>query len=117
MKRQYVELVWIYVVFGFVYGLLALLLLFPFHPITLTGWVIWFVAALPVTIAGEAIGSAVFNRKTGRAIDPSVQRVSVGRIGYGVVAALLLLFVVFFVVYLLGAAGGEFWERNFSDDW
>jgi hypothetical protein len=117
MKRKFIEFIWIYAVVSVLYGLFALLLFFPFHPITAIGWVVWFVAALPISMAGEAVGSAAFNKKTGVAINPDTEQVSAGRIGYGVIVALMFIFIILFVVSLLGAAGGDFWDTNFSSDW
>ena len=117
MKRKSIEFIWIYLFVSVFYGLLALLLLFPFHPITATGWIVWFLAALPISMAGEAVGSVVFNKKTGATINPDTERVSVGRIGYGVVVTLTFIAFLLFVGNLLGAAGGDFWDTNFSSDW
>ena len=117
MKRKTIELVSIYAVVSILYGLFALLLLFPFHPVTTIGWLVWFVIALPLAMAGEAIGSAAFNKKTGKAINPNTESVSVGRIGFGVVVTLIFVVLILFVVALFDAAAGDFWDTNFSKDW
>lgn len=117
MKRKTIEFVSIYAIVSILYGLFALLLLFPFHPITAVGWLVWFVAALPLAMAGEAIGSAAFNRKAGKTINPNTESVSVGRIGYGVVVMLIFVVLILFVVGLLGEMSGDFWDTNFSRDW
>lgn len=117
MKRKSVEFIWIYLVVCVLYGLFALLLFFPFHPITTTGWIVWFLAALPVSMAGEAVGAAVFNKKSGETINPDTDHLSAGRIGYGVVVTLILLVVLFVIAGLLDTVWGEFWTANFSSDW
>ncbi len=117
MRRRFIEFIWIYLFVSVFYGLLALLLFFPFHPISATGWGVWFLAALPVSVAGEAVGSAVFNKKTGKAINPDTEGVSVGRIGYGVIVTLIFIALILFVGDVLEAAGGDFWDTNFSSDW
>ena len=114
MKTRYLEVASIYLIVSVCYGLLALLLFFPLRPITATGWLVWFVTALPIALASEFVGSAFFNRRTSNAINSNSDRLSVGRIAYGVVAMLILLFLAHFVIDLLGAIGGDFWEANFS---
>jgi len=117
MRRKAKEFVSIYVVASVVYGLFALILAFPFHPITAIGWAIWFIAALPIAGVGEAIGSAIFDRKIGEAISEDKDQVSGGRIAYGVVAALLFFTIMFFVVRLLDVGWGDFWDTHFSSSW
>jgi hypothetical protein len=117
MRRKAKEITSIYVVASIVYGLLALVLAFPFHPITVVGWAIWFVVALPIAIIGEAVGSAIFDRKIEEAISDGSDHVSAGRVAYGVVAALLFLTIIFFVVWLLDAGWGDFWDTHFSSAW
>lgn len=117
MKRKSIEFIWIYLVVSVLYGLFALLLFFPFHPVTAMGWIVWFLAALPVSMAGEAVGAAVFSRKNSKTINPDTDHLSARRIGYGVVATLIFLVILFAVVGLLEVAGGDFWDANFARDW
>jgi hypothetical protein len=117
MRRKAKEFISIYVVASVAYGLFALILAFPFHPITVLGWVIWFVAALPIAGAGEAVGSAIFDRKIGEAISDDTDHVSAGRVAYGVIAALLFLTIILFVVWLLDVGWGDFWNTHFSSSW
>jgi hypothetical protein len=117
MQRRTIEFIWIYLVASVFYGLFALMLAFPFHPVTVLGWFLWFLAALPVAMVGEAIGSITFNARIGKAIDPDTDRVSAGRVAYGVVAALLLMSMLLTIVWLLDLAWGDFWDSNFSSNW
>ena len=117
MRRKAKEFVSIYIVASLICGLIALILAFPFHPITALGWAIWFVAALPIAGAGEAVGTAIFDKKIGEAISDDTDHVSGGRIAYGVVAALLFFTILFFVVGLLDAGWGDFWDTHFSSSW
>jgi hypothetical protein len=68
-------------------------------------------------MVGEAIGSTVFNRKTGKAINTDTDHVSAGRIGYGVGVTLIFLVIIFAVAGLLDMAWGDFWDANFSRNW
>ena len=117
MRRKAKEFISIYVFTSVAYGLFALILAFPFHPITVLGWVIWFVAALPIAMAGEAVGSVIFDRKFGEAISDDTDHVSAGRIAYGVIAALIFLTIILFVVSLLDIGWGDFWDVHFSSNW
>jgi hypothetical protein len=117
MRRKAKEFLLIYVFASIAYGLFALILAFPFHPITSLGWVIWFVVALPIVLFGEAVGSAIFNRRIGEAIGGNSDHLSVGRVAYGVVAALLFLTIILFFVWLLDLGWGDFWNTHFSKSW
>jgi hypothetical protein len=117
MRRKAKEFLSIYVVASVVYGLLALILAFPFHPITVLGWTIWFVAALPIAGIGEAVGSAIFDKKIGASIDEDTDHVSAVRVAYGVVAVLVVFCSIWFVVWLLDVGWGDFWKAHFSSSW
>ena len=117
MKRRFKEFVSVYFIASILYGLFALLLVYPFHPISTIGWTIWFVAALPVAMIGEAAGSIFFDRNIGKAISDDTERVSTGRIAYGVIAALMLLTISLFLVWLLEIGWGDFWDAHFSTSW
>jgi hypothetical protein len=117
MRRKTQEFISIYIVASVACGLFALILAFPFHPITKLGWAIWFVAALPITMVGELVGFAVFDKKIGSAISGDTDHVSAGRVAYGVVAALLFFTVIWFVVWLLDLGRGGFWDAHFSNSW
>lgn len=116
MRKVFV-FVSIYLVVCVLFGLVALLLAFPLHPITIIGWMVWFAATLPVAAAGESIGSTLFSTKIGTTISPDTKRLSAGRIGYGLVVMLVFLGLVFFIADLLGTAGASFWDINFSRVW
>lgn len=98
-------------------GLLGLLLLYPYHPSTWLGGALWFLGVLPILVAIEGLGGLFITNKVSRAINPREDRLSVGRIAYGVIAALLILAIVAFGFSLAGAIGGEFWGTHFSDSW
>ena len=117
MRHRAKEFLSIYVGASLGYGLFALILAFPFHLITALGWAIWFVAALPISCVGEAVGSAIFNREIGESISHDTEHVSWGRIAFGVVAALLFFTIVFIVIWLLDVGWGDFWDTHFASRW
>jgi hypothetical protein len=117
MRRKAKEIISVYVVASVVYGLFALVLAFPFHPITILGWAIWFVAALPIAGVGEAVGSTIFDKRIGEAISDDTDKVSVSRVAYGVVAALLFFATIWIVVLLLDVGRSDFWDTHFSSNW
>ena len=102
---------------GVVCSLLALVIVFPFHPVTLIGWIIWYLLATPVLFLGELIGEKVFSEKVGKRIDSDTSRISGNRI-----FALLMIYVVLLAVGI-GAQlvvyenFGEFIDANFSSQW
>ncbi len=106
-----------YLLVSVVFGLLGLLLLYPYHPTTWLGSALWFVGILPLLAAAEGLGGLVFTNKVSRAINPRDDKLSAGRIAYGVLAVLLIVVIVSFGFSLAGAIGGEFWDKHFSDSW
>jgi hypothetical protein len=79
-----------------------LLSAFPDYPRTVTGWLVFFALALPVTLVGEAIGEGLWRNRVARAIEErsAGQSFSWLRIAYGVVAMSLLFAAVWgFAVY------------------
>lgn len=75
-------------IYALVSGLLAGLMLlqaFPARPETAIGWILLFVLALPLTLAGEWAGDKLLNNKLGRYVDDKTkgQRVSFVRIIFG----------------------------------
>ncbi len=117
MRCKAKELISIYVFASIAYGLFALILAFPFHPISVLGWIVWFVATIPIAMIGEAIGSVIFDRKIAEAISDDSDSVSAGRIAYGVIAALGFLTMILFFVWLLDVGWGDFWDAHFSRNW
>ncbi|MGI9263100.1 MAG: hypothetical protein ACR2QR_13730 [Woeseiaceae bacterium] len=114
---KFKQLVWVYLLATVVYGIFALLLLFPVHPISLTGWGIWFAATLPVALIGEFIGSALFNNRTGVALDADTAQVSITRIAYGVFVAIVVMLIVLLVASELDLFSNAFWDRHISRNW
>lgn len=72
---------------------LALLVnVFPQHPTSVRGWLVFVALALPILVIGELIGNAIFENRFVRSIGKNSQsgRISWARVTYGVVALLLL---------------------------
>lgn len=81
-----------------------LLVLYPWHPTTAWGWLLFVVLALPLAVAGEWIGDVALGNRIARQIGRSTPhgRISWARVGYGVVALLLTLAVISGVLALVG---------------
>ncbi|GEM_PF-4557860 len=76
----------------------------PYHPKSLSGWTLFFLLALPITFAGEAIGEAVWRNRIAKKIESGTagRPISGRRMGYVFVAMLLLFAISCAVVSLLG---------------
>lgn len=111
------QILWVYLLAGVAYGLFALLLLFPIHPISGTGWSLWFAIAAPVAVLGEGIGSMLFNNRTGQAVDASADGLSMTRIAYGVVVAILLMVALVLAVTEFDLVSDAAWDRHFARNW
>ena len=111
------ELLWVYLLASIMYGLFALLLLFPVHPISLAGWGMWFAATLPIVLVGEFVGSALFNNRTGIAIESDTDHVSMTRIAYGVFVAIALMLTTLVVATEFDLLSSAFWDRHISRNW
>jgi hypothetical protein len=90
-------------IYALLSGLLAGLMLlqaFPARPETPLDWILLFVLALPLTLAGEWAGDKLLNNKFGRYIDAKTkeQRISFVRIIFalgvyvGAIAAVIVLY-------------------------
>jgi hypothetical protein len=103
MGRRVFELVGITTVLAVIAAAGLLIWLYPWHPTTVWGWLLFVVLALPVTAAGEWVGHAVlgnrFARSIGRNAPPG--RISWARISSGVVALLLTTAAVMSVLALV----------------
>ena len=87
------------------------------HPISLTGWGIWLAVAFPVALAGEFIGSVLFNNRTGQFLDQEADGISMTRVAYGVVVAIVLMVVLLYLSTELDWMSDSFWDRHFSRNW
>jgi putative copper export protein len=92
-------------IYALLSGLLAGLMLlqaFPARPETPLGWILLFVLALPLALAGEWAGDKLLNNKLGRYVDDKAkeQRISIVRIIFalgvylGAIAAVIALYRV-----------------------
>ena len=82
-----------YMAMSFIISLLALALLYPLHPVSVVGTMIWFFAALPICLVGEGVGSLIFGDKVGKFINKNTSKTSIGRIGYGVLVMSVFLLI------------------------
>lgn len=116
-RRKAVEILWVYALASVMYGVFAVFLLFPMHPISPTGWGIWFAAAVPVTLIGESVGSVLFNNRTGQVLGPDTDGVSMTRVAYGIVVAIVLMLAILLVASEFDLLADASWDRHFSRNW
>ena len=117
MILNYLKFTVIYAFAAFAVGVGALVVAYPFHPITNLGWVVWFLLALPVYVTLESIASRLLSKRVGYKIDDSREEISVRRVIFGFAIAVTAMLAGMAIVLGAGVAGGTFWELNFSADW
>jgi len=117
MILNYLKFTAIYAVAAFLMGIGALIVAYPYHPITTLGWVVWFLLALPTYVTLESFASRIFSKTVGYKIDESRKQMSIRRIVFGFVIAVTAMLIGMVIVLSAGVAGGTFWELNFSNTW
>ena len=115
--RKYSEIVFLYLAISTFFALLALVILYPWHPVTLVGGFFWLLTVLPIWVIGEGIMSVFVNDRTGKFINKNTSKTSVGRIGYGVLVLCLLILIFGFFSSAVGDEFDGFFEENFSEIW
>lgn len=82
-------------------GGVFVVLSWPNLPSTQAQWLAAFLLALPIQIAGELLGSCLWENKLARFVDDATAHKSLSllRIGYGVFALLLFIGVIFAAAY------------------
>jgi TM2 domain-containing membrane protein YozV len=50
MILKYIKFAALYTLAALVVGTCALIAAFPYHPITIVGWIVWFLLALPIYV-------------------------------------------------------------------
>jgi len=94
--RSVLTFIGLYAALSLVVGVGLLMQVFPWHPRTVTGWILLFGCALPICAAGEWLGGLVFEnrfaRRLGSSDDP--QGLSWARVAYGVIAVACLAILV-----------------------
>ena len=92
---------------------------YPWHPITLLGWILFFLLVPPIYLLSEFVGELIFSDRMGdkiesRKISPLI---SVHRMAYAFFAVLLLLGIILFIQFILENSFSVFFEKNFSNKW
>ena len=80
---------------------ILLLQLLPFHPRSALGWVIFFVAALPVSLLGEFAGEFLLKNRVSAVIDGKLRGTSLSwvRISYVLSVYILVFAATIFAVW------------------
>lgn len=107
----------VYGVVSVIAAVLALLYLYPFHPTTLLGGVVWVGLCLPAAVLLELLGSLLLNQRVSHVINPDSSSISLGRVAYGLLALLFFFAIVGLIVWFGQAHFGEFLEANYSAKW
>ena len=104
LLRRILTFLGIYVVCSAGATFLLLLNWFPYHPHSLSGWLVLFVVAVPVTVVGEGIGKFLFSNPVARAIDAKTEGRSFSwlRISFMLIAMLLFSALVLVILHWLG---------------
>ena len=104
MLRRVLTFLGMYVAFSALAAFILLLNFLPYHPNSLTGWLILFAVALPLTIAGEAIGNFLFSNPIARIVNAKTEAHSFSwlRILFILITMLLFFGLAFVVAHWLG---------------
>jgi hypothetical protein len=105
LLRRVLSFLGIYVVCSAVATFFLLLNWFPYHPHSLSGWLVFFVVAVPVTVVGEGIAKFVFfSNPVARAIDAKTEGRSFSwlRISFMLITMLLFSALVLVILHRLG---------------
>ena len=99
--RKLIRYVGAYLALSLVVGLIGLVELYPDLPATPAAWIALFLFALPLWIAGEAIGHFLWNNRIARFVDDatSEKSFSLVRLAYGFLAVLLSIGLVAAALY------------------
>ena len=97
----------------------ALIIVYPWHPITPLGWSIYFLFIPPLYLLGEYVGSKMLSERISENIE-SVKKapyVSGQRMVYAFFIMVSVIIIVIIVQYILKHSFGEFIAQNFSNKW
>jgi hypothetical protein len=99
--RKPIRIVGAYLALSLVIGLIGLVELYPDPPSTPLAWIALFLFALPLWIAGEALGHFLWNNRIARFVDDATSEKSFSllRLAYGVLAVLLSIGLVAVALY------------------
>jgi hypothetical protein len=80
-----------YLAFSVVAAICLLIMAFPDHPTTPTGWTLLLLLSIPILIVGELFGKVIWRNRVARYIDEKTAgtALSGARMMYGVVALLM----------------------------
>ena len=98
-------------------GAIALVAVYPWHPRTWVGAIIWVLAAIPIWGVLESLASVLISDRISNWIDPDRARVSGARIAYALVSTIMFLAVIYLAMLVVGETAGTFIEKHFSAQW
>jgi len=97
----------------------ALIAGYAWHPITLLGWIVFFLLIPLIYMLFEFIGSSIFSDRIGEKIESRrvASLISGQRMTYAFFVMLLFLAIMLFIQFILENSSSVFFERNFSNKW
>jgi hypothetical protein len=107
-----------FVVSLFICGI-ALIVGYPWHPITLLGWIIFFLLIPIIYMLLEFIYSIILSDRISEKIESRREAplISGQRMVYALFVMLLILAIILFIHFVLENSFSVFFERNFSNKW
>ena len=94
-----------------------LILLYPIHPVTLVGWIVWIGLSIPLLGVEEYLGEKIFSERISKRIDNRPTIMSAKRIFYGVVVSVFAAGLILLVAEIVKSSFGEFLNQNFPKEW
>jgi len=107
----------IYLAVSLVIAVGCLIICYPWHPITVIGWILLFLLATPVTLIGQYIGELLTSDKISNKIDPSKSLVSSERIVYLLIVSIAFICLIALLGNIMEKGFGAFLEQHYSNKW
>ena len=119
MIKSSARFIAIYLIVSLVLCGIALILGYPWHPITVLGWTIFFLLIPPFYMLFKFVSSIIFSNRIGEKIESRkvAPLISGQRIVYVLFVMLLFLAIILFIHFILENSFSVFFERNFSNKW
>lgn len=114
MSNRVIKIFIAYLVASIFVSLFLLLIAYPLHPTTKIGMLVWYLVSAPIWLTLEAVGAVLFSEKISNKINNNTNKLSIGRISYGVIVSLLSLGMMFMIVENTDTSMNSFFENNFS---
>jgi hypothetical protein len=97
----------------------ALIIGYPWHPITSLGWSMYFLLIPPLYLLGEFVGSKLMSKRISEKIESvkKASHISGQRMIYVFFIMVSAMIIILIIQYLLNHSFNEFIANNFSNEW